>query len=466
MDPKKILFWNVRGLNSKARQDSVRTLLDSEQIDIICLQEIKMQVVDRGIILSIQGGVGSFSDYVVLPSIGASGGILIAWKQQVRATGNRRLGNHIVSVQLCTGVGTPWWLTVVYGPLLNEDRILFLQELRDFRTACSGPWAIGGDFNLIYKDEDNNNGNLNRTLMRCFKRLIDDLALKDIPLVGCKYTWSNMQISPTLVKLDRVLCSADWEDLYPNVMLQSSASNDSDHCPLLLGLNDNKMGKRRFHFEPFWPKLSGSQEAVQEAWNSIPANNCSFSTLDLKLKAAARKLQGWSQKKVGHVVSQLALAREMLHQLEIAQDLRQLQPNEQWLKNCLTKHSLALASLKRTIARSRPRLNWLKEGDANTKLFHAHARHRKRKNFIARLVDDNRVLTKHEDKAALVDGFFSDLLGCSLDRDRSINLQELSISRHDLSGLDTPISEKEMWETIKQIPSDKVPGPDGFTGGC
>jgi hypothetical protein len=31
--------------------------------------------------------------------------------------------------------------------------------------------------------------------------------------------------------------------------------------------------------------------------------------------------------------------------------------------------------------------------------------HRKRKNFIARLVDDNRVLTKHEDKAALVDGF-------------------------------------------------------------
>jgi hypothetical protein len=58
MDPKKILFWNVRGLNSKARQDSVRTLLDSEQIDIICLQEIKMQVVDRGIILSIRGGGG------------------------------------------------------------------------------------------------------------------------------------------------------------------------------------------------------------------------------------------------------------------------------------------------------------------------------------------------------------------------------------------------------------------------
>jgi hypothetical protein len=45
--------------------------------------------------------------------------------------------------------------------------------------------------------------------MQRFKRLIDDLALKDIPLVGRKYTWSNMQISPILVKLDIVLCLAN-----------------------------------------------------------------------------------------------------------------------------------------------------------------------------------------------------------------------------------------------------------------
>jgi hypothetical protein len=69
--------------------------------------------------------------------------------------------------------------------------------------------------------------------------------------------------------------------------------------------------------------------------------------------------------------------------------------------------------------------------------FHIHARHRKRNNFIAKLVADSVVCTSHEDKSRAV----------------------------DLTDLDAPFSEKEVWETIKQLPSDKAPGLDGFTGG-
>jgi hypothetical protein len=35
MDPSKILIWNVRGLNSGARQDSVRTLVDASHADVV-----------------------------------------------------------------------------------------------------------------------------------------------------------------------------------------------------------------------------------------------------------------------------------------------------------------------------------------------------------------------------------------------------------------------------------------------
>jgi hypothetical protein len=60
------------------------------------------------------------------------------------------------------------------------------------------------------------------------------------------------------------------------------------------------------------------------------------------------------------VESQLSLAQEILDQLEIAQDTRLLNQQELELKNRLKKHSLALASFKRTIARSRSRIEWHK----------------------------------------------------------------------------------------------------------
>lgn len=42
--------------------------------------------------------------------------------------------------------------------------------------------------------------------------------------------------------------------------------------------------------------------------------------------------------------------------------------------------------------------------------------------------------------------------------ERSINLHELNIARQDLIGLDAPVSRKEVWETMKQLPSDKAQG--------
>jgi hypothetical protein len=65
---------------------------------------------------------------------------------------------------------------------------------------------------------------------------------------------------------------------------------------------------------------------------------------------------------VGYVRTQLALAREILHRLEITQDSRSLSLAEIWLRNLMKKHSLFLLSLQRTIARSRSRISWLKEG--------------------------------------------------------------------------------------------------------
>jgi hypothetical protein len=66
------------------------------------------------------------------------------------------------------GLGEPWWLSNVYGPTARADKAAFLQELRIIRANCPGPWLLCGDFNLIYKASDKNNGRIHHGLMRSF----------------------------------------------------------------------------------------------------------------------------------------------------------------------------------------------------------------------------------------------------------------------------------------------------------
>jgi hypothetical protein len=136
---------------------------------------------------------------------------------------------------------------------------------------------------------------------------------------------------------------------------------------------------------------------------------------------------------------------------------------EVWFRNNLKKHTLALASLKRTITRLNSPISWLREGDANTKLFHLQSHHCKPKNFIAKLVSEDHIFTNHDDKAYLVDQHYDELLGTCLDRKYTINLIVLGAPNYNLSDLELPFTE-EVWMTIKKLPYDKAPGPDRLTG--
>lgn len=201
-----------------------------------------------------------------------------------------------------------------------------------------------------------------------FRRFVDELEMKEVPLIGCRYMWSNEREAPTLVKLDRVLCTPDWDMLFPDC-LQSHATEMLDHCPRILGFRDGVKGKRRFHFESFWPQLPGFHEAVAASWEETVDAPCPLERFSFKLKRLSRALQSWSHRQVGHIKKQLQLAKEILHRLEIAQDSRCLSPDEKWLRGELKRQCLGLASLEQTMARLRSRNSWLQEGDANTSFF-------------------------------------------------------------------------------------------------
>lgn len=224
------------------------------------------------------------------------------------------------------------------------------------------------------------------------------------------------------------------------------------------------MGKKRFHFEPFWPTIEGFEEVVRQAWTSTTHTGYAVERLDAKIRATARALQAWSQKKVGNVAAQLELARELLHHLEMAQDQHSLSNEESWLRRQLKHHALALASLHRTIMQARSQLDWLSKGDANTSFFHAHASYRKSESFIPKLQVGDQLLSTHEEMDSAVWDFYTNLMGTPHQRNTSLNLQTFYQPPMDLQELDSPISEYEVWKVVKDLPLDKAPGPDGFTG--
>jgi len=109
-------------------------------------------------------------------------------------------------------------------------------------------------------------------------------------------------------------------------------------------------------------------------------------------------------------------------------------------------------------------VRYLKEGDANTSFFHKQASFRKKKNFIPKLFTDGRVVTTQEEKHQILFEHFDGILGRARVREATLNLAEFHRDGMDLSVLDSPFTEEEVWATIKALPTDRVPGPDGFTG--
>jgi hypothetical protein len=102
----------MRGLNSAAQKDSVCTLVEATCADNVCIQETKIAAMSQQVIPSALGS--SFTDFLELPAVGASGGILTAWKHHANTTGNRRVDMNSISIQFCSEHGMAWWLTCVW----------------------------------------------------------------------------------------------------------------------------------------------------------------------------------------------------------------------------------------------------------------------------------------------------------------------------------------------------------------
>jgi len=187
-----------------------------------------------------------------------------------------------------------WSLCAVYGPVLEDLKLEFLDELRVVQAAADSPVLICGDFNQIYQAADKNNDRLDYRSMRRFRRLLDDCRLDELYLRGRLYTWSSERRRPTLEHLDRAFASIEWVELYPRHHLRCLSSDCSDHAPLLLQLCTDVWPKPGFRFEAFWVRMNGFEDTVRMALESVALEADACRLLDQKFRTMAKALQSWS----------------------------------------------------------------------------------------------------------------------------------------------------------------------------
>jgi hypothetical protein len=69
--------------------------------------------------------------------------------------------------------------------------------------------------------------------------VINLYELREIEMTNGLSNWSNNQKNSTLEKLDMVLVSRSWENLFPLAMVQKIPRNNSDHNPSIMKLDND-----------------------------------------------------------------------------------------------------------------------------------------------------------------------------------------------------------------------------------
>lgn len=158
------------------------------------------------------------------------------------------------------------------------------------------------------------------------------------------------------------------------------------------------------------------------------------------------------------------MACDVVLRLDMAQEHRALTRDELNLQQKLKRRILGLEVVERVRRKQASHITNIKLGDANTKYFHRRVNGRKKKNYIQRLKQGSIWVFNYEEKVNIIQDHFATIMGPTGQRSQDVNWDSINLPSLDLSSLAEPFTEEEIKHAILDIPSDKAPGPDGFTG--
>ncbi|PPS19209.1 hypothetical protein GOBAR_AA01364 [Gossypium barbadense] len=208
--------------------------------------------------------------------------------------------------------------------------------------------------------------------------------------------------------------------------------------------------------EGCWAKEKEAREIVKNLW--IEQN------LDVeeKMERVRNILGPWQYKQYRKMKNKV---RDLENKISKLVD----NPIRENTANLLKSACLKLGHLHKVDERywAKTRLQWLKEGDRNTRYFHVRATGRKKKNYIERLKDANGTwLYDTKDICTAARNYFCDNFKTTTasNDDPDLSFIRCCVSENINIQLDRDFTNDEIMDAFNHMDSQKFPGLDGLSG--
>ncbi|TYG40891.1 hypothetical protein ES288_D12G130400v1 [Gossypium darwinii] len=457
----KFLCWNYRGLGNSAKIRELKQLIAVNNPDVIFLSETKMSANDFRRVQNncrLQNGLAVNSE-------GRSGGLTLMWRDGMNVS-IQNFSKHHIDSKVRLDDNKTIRVTGFYGHANPNFRRSSWDILRRVGESVREEWVVGGDFNAILNDAEKEGGRRGvRVQMNEFKEVMDEMALVDIKPDSGWFTWVNNRNEGSLIKerLDRFLTSVEVVENFPFIATKVVRQTQSDHDAIILDLLGRKLkdypkDKRLcFKFDVCWAGDEEAKNVIERAWNRDDTE------YGEKLERVRSALGPWQCQKFGKMKSEM---RKLEKQIESIIDSASRVDSGKKLKEARRRLNFLYAREESYWAQ-RSRSRWLREGDQNTRYFHAKATGRLKKNNIERIKDvEGNWVTNSKDICKVAKDYFVSLFRAN---GQNVEIQEMGymtecVTRETNEWLNMTYTEEEVLLAIKQMNPNKAPGIDGLSG--
>ncbi|MCI01142.1 LINE-1 reverse transcriptase like, partial [Trifolium medium] len=204
---------------------------------------------------------------------------------------------------------------------------------------------------------------------------------------------------------------------------------------------------------------------VKECWEEEGDKRWMGLMFKDELKALKVALKTWNKVVYGEAESKISSLTEKIKELEIRGESYELTEEEKRCRvDCCEALWLLLKS-EESIHFQRARSRWLKEGDANTRFFHACVKGRQRMNAIVALKKgEGWIENPSSIKEEIVSYFANHFAEEEWNRPTLDGINFPTLSLDEAGRLDDGFQEEEIRRVVFDSDGNKSPGPDGFNG--